>query len=321
MKAAVLQKFGEPLVLEQRTKPDRVSGGMVLRVLAAGVCHTDLHMIDGALPQIRLPLVLGHEIAAESDEDGAVLIYPCWGCGRCRLCLEGQEQLCPSGAAPGWTTDGGYADYVIVPAKRYLIPLEGLDPVRAAPLADAGVTPYRAVRRALPWLDGGCNVMVVGVGGLGQFAIQYLRLFAPSAAVTAVDIDAAKRARALFLGAQLAMSPDQVERWKGRAHVVLDFVGTTASLALAARSIERAGLVVQIGEGGGRVSVGIGVTKYEATFTSSIWGSLQDLREVLELARSGKIMWEIEEFPLADANTALSLLRQGKIRGRAVLRP
>jgi alcohol dehydrogenase, propanol-preferring len=318
MKAAILHKFGQPLGLEERPQPESEPGGIVLRVLGAGVCHTDLHMIDGAIPEIALPLVLGHEITGESEELGPVLVYPCWGCGKCRHCLSGEEQLCPNGSAPGWTRDGGYAEYLAVPSQRYLIPLQGLDPIRAAPLADAGVTPYRAVRRALPWLHRGGNVMVLGAGGLGQFAIQYLKLLAPFVAVAVVDIDSAKCERARELGAHAAMTPDEVT---ARSDVVLDFVGTTASLALAARVVERRGLVVQIGEGGMRLLFGIGATEQEATFTTSIWGSREDLRAVLELAHSGRIVWGVEEFPLDEANAALDRLRQGKIRARAVLRP
>ena len=114
------------------------------------------------------------------------------------------------------------------------------------------------------------------------------------------------------------MAPDEVT---ARSDVVLDFVGTTASLALAARVVERRGLVMQIGEGGGRLLFGIDATEHEATFTTSIWGSLEDLRAVLELARRRRIAWEVEEFPLEEANIALDRLREGKIRGRAVLRP
>ncbi len=318
MKAATLHRFGEPLRLEERPEPETEPGGIVLRVLGAGVCHTDLHIIDGAIPEIALPLVLGHEITGESEEFGPVLVYPCWGCGKCRHCVSGEEQLCLNGSAPGWTQHGGYAEYLAVPSQRYLIPLQGLDPICAAPLADAGVTPYRAVRRALHWLHPGGNVMVLGAGGLGQFAIQYLKLLAPFVAVVVVDIDIAKCERAMELGANSAMTPDEVN---ARNDVVLDFVGTTASLALAARVVERGGLVMQIGEGGGRLPFGIGAPEQEATFTTSIWGSLEDLRTVLEFAHNGRIPWEIEEFPLDEANTALGRLRQGKIRGRAVLRP
>jgi alcohol dehydrogenase, propanol-preferring len=318
MKVATLYKFGELLRLEERPEPKPEAGGIVLRVLAAGVCHTDLHIIDGAIPQIALPLVLGHEIAGETEEFGSVLVYPCWGCGRCRHYQSGQEQLCLNGSAPGWTRDGGYAEYLAVPSQRYLLPLQGLDPIRAAPLADAGMTPYRAVRRALHWLNRGGNFMVIGAGGLGQFAIQYLKLLAPIVSVSVVDIDIAKRERAMELGASVAMTPDEVT---ATSDVVLDFVGTTASLALAARVVERRGLVMQVGEGGGRLPFGIGATEQEATFTTSIWGSLEDLQAVLELAHSGKIVWDVEEFPLEEANAVLGRLAQGRISGRAILRP
>jgi propanol-preferring alcohol dehydrogenase len=314
----VLYNFREPLRYEDRHRPPAQVGGVTVRVLAAGVCHTDLHISDGQIPKIALPLVLGHEISAESDDLGPVLVYPCWGCGQCRHCRAGDEQLCPAGSAAGWDCDGGYAEYVAVPSARYLLPLQGLDPVRAAPLADAGVTPYRAVRRALAWLRPGSRVTVLGVGGLGQFAIQYLKLFAPSTNVIAADVDSKKRARALDLGADAAATPETLS---ATTDVVFDFVGTTSSLSVAARVIERGGLVMQIGEGGGSLPFGIDKTENEATFTTSIWASLDDLRAVLELARNGRISWEVEEFPLEDANVALERLRQGDVSGRAVLRP
>jgi propanol-preferring alcohol dehydrogenase len=318
VRAAVLHRFLEPLKNEERQWPAAQADGITVRVLAAGVCHTDLYISDGQFSNIALPLVLGHEISAESDELGAVLVYPCWGCGECRHCRAGDEQLCPAGSAAGWDRDGGYAEYVAVPSARYLLPLEGLDPVRAAPLADAGVTPYRAVRRALPWLHPGSRVTVLGVGGLGQFAIQYLKLFAPSTDVVAVDVNPEKCARALDLGADSTAAPETLT---AKSDVVFDFVGTTSSLAVAARIIERGGLVVQIGEGGGSLPFGIDKTEHEATFTTSIWASLDDFRAVLELARSGRISWEVEEFPLSQANAALERLRHGQISGRAVLRP
>src|SRR6266516_1070593 len=139
----------------------------VVWVLAAGVCHSDLHMIDGAIGG-PLSRVLGHEIAGHVEGIGEVLVYPCWADGTCEYCRRGLEQLCPAAASPGWTVDGGFAEQVLVPHPRFLLPLGDLDPVRAAPLADAGVTPYRAVRRALPWLTEGATALVIGAGGLGS---------------------------------------------------------------------------------------------------------------------------------------------------------
>ena len=314
MLAATLREFGQPLEVGERPEPD---GELVLPVLACGVCRSDVHIQDGQT-SARAPVVPGHEVVVADEELGPALVYGAWGCGRCRFCRAGDEQLCPAGEMIGWTVDGGYAERLAVAARRHLVPIGSLDPARAAPLADAGVTPYRAVRQALPWLDDAATVLVVGVGGLGQFALQYVRLLGRPARVFAVDPDDAKRRRALELGADAAFAPDE---WQGTTHVALDFVGGDDSLALCARSVERAGLIVLVGEDRGSIPFGFGVLPDNVTATSSILGSIPDLRAVVELAEAGRLEWDVEELPLAQANGALDRLREGTVRGRLVLVP
>src|SRR4051794_36874325 len=234
VRAAVLRAFGEPLALEERPEPEPRGDEVVVRVRGAGVCHSDVHIADGAAG-VALPLVPGHEVAGDAPGFGRVLVYAAWGCGSCRWCRAGDEQLCPRAAEAGWVRDGGYAEALLVPAARYLLPLDGLDPVRAAPLADAGLTPYRAVRRVRGLLRRGDTALVLGAGALGQFAVQYLRLLT-DARVVAVDVAEAKRARALELGAHEALPP---EAEPPPARVVLDFVGADETLAVAARAVER----------------------------------------------------------------------------------
>ncbi len=288
----------------------------VVRVLAAGVCHSDLHMIDGAVGG-PLPRVLGHEIAGHLEGVGDVLVYPCWSDGTCDYCQRGLEQLCPAAAEPGWAVDGGFAEQLLIPHPRFLLPLGGLDPVRAAPLADAGVTPYRAVRRALPWLTAGATALVIGAGGLGQFAIQYLRLLS-AATVVAVDPSEPKRRRALSLGAHDAAAPgDDLPA----AEAVFDLVGSDATLRQAVEHVRPAGVVVVVGEAGGRIPFGFRLVPYEVHLTSSVWGSYQDLRAVLGIAQRGDLAWDVEPMPLARANEALSRLRAGDVAGRIVLTP
>jgi propanol-preferring alcohol dehydrogenase len=229
----------------------------------------------------------------------------------------GDEQLCPRAEEAGWARDGGYAEYVLVPSRRYLLPLQGLDPVRAAPLADAGLTPFRAVRRIASRLSDGDRAVVIGIGGLGQFGLQYLRRLTP-ASVVAVDRDLGKLSMAKALGCTEALPPDGLD---GEAAAVLDFVGSNESLALAARVVRRGGTVLQIGEAGGRLSVGLGRFPHEATYTSSIWGSLAELREVLDLARRGEVRCTVEALPLSEAAQAFDRLRSGDVRGRLVLVP
>jgi len=318
MKAAVLYEFGSPLLIEERPRPEPRGEEVLVRVKGAGVCHSDLHIVDGMYSDSPLPLVPGHEISGEAEGIGEVLVYASWGCRSCELCSQGDEQLCAKAAEPGWARDGGYADYVIVPSKRYLLPLDGLDLIRSAPLADAGVTPYRAVRRTSGWLSKDVSTAVVlGVGALGQFAIQYLKLLT-RARVVAVDLNERKLRRALELGADEAVAPEDVTR---SARVVLDFVGSDETLALAARILERGGILAQVGEGGGRMPFGMRYVPHESFFTTSIWGSMQDLSAVLEYAREDRLDWQIETLPLERVNEALTRLRKGDVLGRFVLTP
>ena len=319
MNAAVLQRVGVPLRLEDRPLPQPRGEEVLVRVRGAGVCHSDLHMIDGRIPGLPLPRVLGHEIAGVAEGLGAVLVYASWGDGTCRWCRRGEEQLCARAAEPGWVRDGGYAEAVVVPSKRYLLPLGDLDPVRAAPLADAGVTAYRAVRRLQPWLAGDGTAVVLGAGGLGQFAIQFLR-HAGDARVVAVDPDQAKRDQARLLGAdQTAAAGADLE--PGAAVAVLDLVGSDATLAEAARLVRPTGVVMVVGEAGGRLPFGFGTVPNEAHLTTSLWGSHRDLVAVVELARAGTLRWEVEALPLHRVNEALERLRHGRVRGRLVLTP
>ena len=317
MKAAILRERCMPLAIEDRAVPEVPADGLLVRVISAGVCHSDLHIIDGADPHLPLPIILGHEIAGVAEGLGPVLVYASWGCGGCGHCRRGDEQLCPQAQEPGWVRDGGYAEWVAVPSRRYLLSLDGLDPVRAAPLADAGVTPFRAVRRIRPWLGPGSRAAVIGIGALGQFAVQYLKLLT-SSRVIAIDRSDAKLALAQQLGADEIYGPAEASHENDG---VLDFVGTDESLTLAAGLVRRGGVIAQIGEGGGKISFGFGEIDHEVTLTTSLWGSLEDLRTVLEHARRGELRWDVEEFPLSQANSALERLRQGEIRGRAVLRP
>lgn len=319
MLAAVLYRFGRPLRLENRPRPRTRGEQVLVRVRGAGVCHSDVHMADGEFAGVRLPLVPGHEVAGEVPEMGPVLVYASWGCGRCQWCRQGDEQLCPDGLDAGWTADGGYAEWMVVPSRRYLIPLGDLDPVRAAPLADAGVTPYRAVRRALPWLEGDGPAVVIGVGGLGQFAIQYLRLLA-GARVAAVDRNPSKLAVARGLGADTAVLPRDARRLPP-ARAVFDFVGSRATLALGARLLQPGGILVQVGAAGGHLPFGFDTVPSEAHLTTSVWGSMRELSEVVDLARQGKITWHVETLPLAQVNEALRRVRRGQVRGRLVLVP
>jgi propanol-preferring alcohol dehydrogenase len=311
-----------------------------LRVAACGVCHTDLHIVESDRVRVTRPVTLGHEIAGWIDDAGdsasaplaalrlgigdPVLVFGGWGCGQCELCLTGMEQGCPDRRSPGLKRDGGYASFVIVPNARHLVPLGALDPVRAAPLADAGLTPWRAVRRASQWLNPGANAVVIGVGGLGQFAIQYLKR-TEGIRVVACDRDPAKLRIARDLGADAVLDlpwndGDQVMP-AGEARVAFDFVGTDATLAFAAATVGRGGLISLVGEAGGSLPFGFGRMAVESYATTTSWGSLEELRQVVAMAHEGLIHWEVDRLPLSDAAEAHARLAAGHVTGRLVLVP
>jgi alcohol dehydrogenase, propanol-preferring len=340
MLAVRTHRAGEPLRLEELAIPEPSGTQVRVRVAGCGVCHTDLHLARTDRLRISRPLTLGHEVAGWVDAagpeaarglrrarlapDDPVLVFGGWGCGACRECAVGQEQRCPNGTSPGFQADGGYAEHMLVPEPRHLVPLRGIDPVEAAPLADAGVTPYRAMVRARPWLTPGARVLLIGFGGLGQFAIQYLRrLSGLTLAVRELDPD--KLILAEELGADLGVLGGDESLVSlglgGHADVVLDFVGTDETLDYAARNVEPGGLVCLVGEAGGRLEFGMERPPVESYLTAAAWGSLEDLRDVVRMASRGRLRWNVERMPLRKARSAHDRLLAGKVSGRIVLVP
>jgi len=337
MRAARFHQPNENLHLDDVEIPEPSGDEVLVRVRAAGVCHTDVHIRNGMIPlvpSIPLPLTLGHENAGEIArlgpnasvlrEGDSVVVWGARGCGICRLCQSGDENLCGQGT---WLS-GGYADYVLVPSERYLARLDGVDPVQAAPLADAGLTPLHAIRKVLPRLRAGDPVVLFGVGGLGHMAIQILRALSPASEIIAVDVEPEKLALARELGAHHAV--DGREDPAGRirqivgaagAPAVLDFVGTDATLAASLQCLGTAGMLVMVGLGGGTLAVSPFAAAAEAVVTSSMWGSFGELEEVLVLAREGLIRCTTSVFDLEQVNVALDGVESGTIAGRAVLTP
>lgn len=321
MLAVRLAAAGRRLELADVPIPEPTGGEVLVRVAGCGVCRTDLHIVHGSQARVTPPLTLGHEISGWVSAVGPstaggpplgepVLVFGGWGCGSCVQCVAGEDQRCPDGASPGFQRDGGWAEYVLVPSARHLVPLGSLDPISSAPLADAGVTPFRAVRRAAPWLQPGARVLVIGFGALGQFAIQYLSRF-PGLSVAVRDLDARK--------VELGRSFGAVTELNGAADVVFDFVGVDETLAEAARLVAPGGLISIVGEGGGVLPVSFEQPAVEVAVTTTAWGSLTDLREVVDLAPS--LRWRVEPMPLRDAQAALERLESGDVMGRIVLVP
>jgi alcohol dehydrogenase, propanol-preferring len=336
MKAARLHEIGKPLRIDSVEIPKVSRDEVLLRIVGAGVCHSDLHIRSGAFPPLwAFPFTLGHENAGIIEAMGpdvtrfrpgdSVAVWGAHGCGNCRICHEGDEPPC---GMEQWLGNGGYAEFMHIPSQRLLVPLDGLDPVEAAPLADAGVTPYRAIKKVLPHLYPGASVAVVGVGGLGHMALQILRVLAPWARILAVDVDENKLEMALKYGAHHAIdgrgdAAAEIKRLTGGegARAVIDLVGSDASLRTAAAASGRKSILVLVGLAGGSFPFSFFAMGAESIVTTSYWGSYTDLEEVLELARTSGIRAQIETFPLDQVDDVLNLLEQGKIKGRAVITP
>jgi alcohol dehydrogenase, propanol-preferring len=344
MRAVRLQAPGQPLQIEELPLPEPSGTEVRIRVAGCGVCRTDLHIVDGMQTRVVLPLTLGHEVAGWIDAAGAgadapfaemglrtgdaVIVHGGWGCGTCRECTSGAEQRCHDGRSPGFQVAGGYAEMMLVPHPRHLVHLGGLEPIEAAPLADAGLTSFRAVQRARPWLTPGTRVLVIGAGGVGQFALQYLRLLpdiGKGLFVVVGERSPARLERTMKLGADAALhdpgAKEATAALGGSAGVVLDFVGSDETLALAAEVVAPDGLVMIVGEGGGHLEIGFERPAIEAWVTTTAWGSIDELREVVRLAGIGAVHVDVEVMDLADASAAHARLRAGEVSGRLVLAP
>jgi propanol-preferring alcohol dehydrogenase len=319
--------------------PEPGPGEVLLKVDAAGLCHSDLNLMRwpaGTVPY-TLPFTLGHETAGTVaalgpgargvSEGDRVLVYAPWGCGTCWHCLQGMENLCETGAGArgghggGVGRDGGLAGYMVIPAARYLVPLGDLDPVAAASLADAALTPYHAIRHWTHLLRPGVTAVVIGTGGIGHMAVQLLRGLT-GVRVVAVDTRDSARRLALESGAHAAVTGSQLRAEEGRgAAVVLDCVASGDTLALAAEVVAPGGAISVVGRGGGSLAVSPGSLPFGCAVHIPTWGTLPELAELVALARAGIIRTRTERFTLGQAADAYRRLRDGAVHGRAVIVP
>ncbi|MFJ9930101.1 MULTISPECIES: NAD(P)-dependent alcohol dehydrogenase [Streptomyces] len=344
MKALQYRTVGAAPEVVTVPDPEPGPGQVLLKVTAAGVCHSDIAVMSWPAENFPypLPLTLGHEgvgtVAALGagvtglGEGDAVAVYGPWGCGNCAKCAEGKENYCLRAAElgimpPGLGSPGSMAEYMIVDDPRHLVPLEGLDPVAAVPLTDAGLTPYHAIKRSLPKLVAGSTAVVIGTGGLGHVAIQLLRAMTP-ARVIALDVTEDKLELARSVGAHEAVLSDAEAAGKVRdltsgtgAQAVFDFVGVEPTVRTAAAVAGVEADVTIVGIGGAALPVGFGLLPFEVSVTAPYWGTRAELIEVLALARSGAVSVHTETFSLDDAPIAYERLHAGTINGRAVILP
>lgn len=343
MRAIRFAGVGRPAEVADVPKPSPGPGQIVIKIGGAGVCHSDLHVMEEDLG-FKPPFTLGHENAGWVAELGggvtgvkegdAVAVYGPWGCGRCHACQLSMENYCENWAAidgfgGGLGLDGGMAEYMLVPSGRLLVPLGDMSPAKAAPLSDAALTPYHAIKRALPHLNGDSTVVVLGVGGLGHMAIQLLRVLAP-VRIVAADVDNKKLEQAKALGAHdvvnnrnAAEAAERIQRITGPrgAGLVLDCIGVQPTVDLGAKLLGRNSVWTIVGLGGGHHDFHHGSTPYGSSVSIPYWGSRVELMEVIAMARHGQIHAETIEFPLEQAVEVYEKLKAGDITGRAVLTP
>jgi propanol-preferring alcohol dehydrogenase len=344
MKAYQLTAWQSPPELREVEVPEPGPGQVLIKVGGAGACHSDLHLMEWPPGTMGFdpPFTLGHENAGWVEQLGAgvegleigepVAVYGPWGCGRCRACRLSAENYCERQAeigafGGGLGLDGGMAEYMLVPHPRLLLPLGDLDPRDAAPLSDAALTPYHAIKRSLHLLVPGSTAVVIGVGGLGHMGVQLLRALSP-ARIVAVDVAADKLELAREVGADASVQAGEnaaaeVRALTGRlgAELVIDMVGSDDSIALAAQIGRFESHLTIVGLAGGKFEFAFGALPFEAQLSIPYWGTAVELGEVLELARAGKIRAHVEHFPLDGAADAYARMREGSLEGRAVICP
>src|ERR1700744_383349 len=356
MKSFQVTDFNAPLKEVDHPTPQPSGTQVLIKVKAAGVCHSDLHIWEGGYELghgrkplslkdrgVSLPRTMGHETVGEivafgpdvkeSDKDGLkvgtiALAYPWLGCGKCPTCLAGEENMCAvKPNAIGVYCDGGYADHMTVPHPKYLIDLKGLDPVTAAPYACSGVTTYSALKKVESDFD--TPIVIFGAGGLGLMALSLLKAMGGKGAIV-VDIDPKKRETAEAAGGVAsgggkapAALGQLAQKAGGPIRAVIDLVGNAQTTQLGFDCLTKGGKLIIVGLFGGGAPWALPLIPIKAvTIQGSYVGNLRETRGMLDLVRSHKIPpIPVTTMPLAKANDALLDLQKGKLVGRAVLTP
>ncbi len=341
MKAVRLHEFNQMPVVDDVPEPT-ISGPLdvIIKIGGAGVCRTDLHIMLGQWDEAMhtpLPYILGHENAGWVHEVGSgvtnvqpgdtVILHPLMTDGLCHACRAGDDMHCENGEFPGLSRDGGMAEYLLTSARACVKLNPSTRPQDVAALADAGITAYHAVRKALPLLYPGTTAVVIGAGGLGHIGIQCLaELTGTSIIVVDANPDALKLASEL--GAHHTVVADGTQREAvadltgGRgAHVVLDFVAEQGAEMDGWAMTSRAGSYFVIGYGGTLQIPTLDVISTERNVIGNIVGTYNDLAELMALAQAGKVTLHTKIYPLSEAVQALADLDAGRVRGRAILVP
>jgi NAD+-dependent secondary alcohol dehydrogenase Adh1 len=341
MKAARLHAYEEPLAMDEVDEP-RVVGPLdvVVRIGAAGLCRTDLHIQEGQWAEksgVTLPYTLGHENAGWIHEVGSgvtnvevgdtVIVHPYITCGLCRPCRRGDDMHCVNGGFPGIDRDGGFADFLVTSARSVIKLDPSLEPKDIAALADAGLTAIHAVKKALPVLAAGTRTVVIGAGGLGHIGIQCLAAMTPTEIVV-VDPSESALALAREVGADHTIKVDgsHVDTVKELtdglgAEAILDFVGEKGAIEDGIAMVQDGGFYYVIGYGENIDIPTIDVISREISFIGNLVGTYTDLEDLMTLTAQGKVHLHTSTYPLEAINDAMADLDQGRLQGRGILVP
>jgi propanol-preferring alcohol dehydrogenase len=333
MRAAIAEQFGRPLMLRELPVPEPDAGQVLVRIVATGVCHTDIHAINGDWPvKPRLPLIPGHEavghvaalgsgVASHKEGDRVGISWLNATCGVCEYCLTGRETLCPQQQNTGYSLHGTYADYCLVSAP-YALQLPDGDPQQLAPILCAGVTTYKGLKET--GAKAGASIVISGVGGIGHLAVQYAK--AMGLHVSAIDIDDEKLMQAKVLGADTTINAERefpanrIIRSTGGAHGALITAVAPKAFEQGIRMLRRGGTCVFVGIPPGTFPLSIfDIVVKGLTVRGSIVGTRQDLREALQFASEGKVSAVVEHHPFNDVNAVIEAVQQRQVKGRAVL--
>ena len=342
MKAARLYRYGEKLRLSDIDVPSAMnSGDVIIRTAAAGICRTDIHIIDGLMKESMnfpaLPYTLGHENVGFVEEINGdvrgikegdpVILHPQNSCGFCRACRSGRDMLCDNGFSPGLDgTDGGFAEYIRTGSRSLVKLKQSTDLVGAAPLADAGVTVYHALNKVMHAIPPDGNIAVIGTGGLGQIAVQVLKCLT-ECNIIAVDADEKKIRIAERLGVKDTIHSagkdfsGELLRFTANigADVIFDFVGDFETPQSSIKGLRKGGVYSIIGYGGALNVPTVKLVGSEISVMGNLVGSYNDLDDIVKLYEKGKIRLNVDRFRLEEINEALEKLKSGLIDGRGVV--
>ena len=352
MRSFRLEQFGVPLVERQGETPVPQGREVVLRIGSCGVCHSDVHLADGYFDlgggsridltrSVAPPRTLGHEIAGTvialgAEADGVAIgdarvVYPWIGCGACALCLAGDEQLCNAPRALGVTRDGGFADHVLVPDAKYLFEYAPLSEEQACTYACSGLTAFGALKKVAAINAAGTSehLLIIGAGGVGLSGIRMAMALGFAPPIVA-EVDRGKWDIAREAGAGELIDPNAdgagralMKATSGGVAAAIDFVGAGETFSFAFNALKKGGTLVSVGLFGGATSISPALVAMKAVHVvGSYVGSLAEMSQLMAIAREHALPpLPLTNFPLSAASDTLSALKQGRVRGRAVLKP